>query len=101
MVIAVFLMVIGAASAMLMSRPRAVARWLWPGPTVKGPGDGYAQAFQAMVCLVVLGLVALLSGVAAYVISARVGWPAGQWCSVVPLAGSVAVLARFWLARAR
>lgn len=95
------LIVLGTASALLMSRPLAIARWMWPGPTVKGPGDLYVQAFQALLCLIVLGVIALAASIASIVLARRMGWTAGQWLSVVPVASGLISLALVWLSRAR
>ncbi len=54
-VIIIVLIALGTACGLLMARPLLLARWLWPGPTVKGPGDVYVQAFQALACLIALG----------------------------------------------
>jgi hypothetical protein len=100
-VIIIVLIALGTACGLLMARPLPLARWLWPGPTVKGPGDVYVQAFQALACIVVLGLVALLASIAAFILGRRAGWPAGQWLSMTPVACGVVAVAVLGLTRTR
>lgn len=100
-VIVIVLIVLGTACGVLMARPLPLARWLWPGPTVKGPADVYVQAFQSLVVLVALGLSVLLASVAAFILSRRLGWPAGQWLSIVPVAASFVAFMLLGLTRTR
>lgn len=83
-----------------MTRANRLARSLWPGPTVKGPGDLYVQAFQTLVCLAVLAAITLLAAITAFVLSFRSGWTTGLWLSVIPLVCVGAVFARLRLNRA-
>lgn len=75
----------GTVAALLLPTSRRLARSLWPGPTVKGPGDVYVQAFQAIVCVVGLSVIAALSSLVAFVLASASDWPAGQWLSALPL----------------
>lgn len=97
----VVVVLVGTVGALLMSRAHPIARALWPGPTVKGPGDVYAQAFQALFCIAVLGLIALASSIVSLAISRRVAWNAGLWLSGLPVLFAAVMLVKLWLTRGR
>jgi hypothetical protein len=96
----ILLVLLGVASALLMTRASRLARAFCPGPTVKGPGDVYVQAFQTLLCLAVLAAIVLLASIAAFTLSFRAGWSAGMWLSVLPVVCLGAVFARARLRRA-
>lgn len=99
--IIIAILALGTTSGLLIFRAYPIARALWPGPSVKGPGDVYVQAFQTLLCMAVLGLLALVAAIASFVLSRRAGWSAGQWLSVLPVASAGLVLAIALLTRGR
>lgn len=96
--VVIVLQLLGIAAALLIPRSGTLARQLWPGPTVKGPGDVYVQAFQALVCLVVLAAVVLVAAAGGWIVSHVVGWNPGKWLSSLPALALVLTLLalRFW-----
>jgi hypothetical protein len=77
---------VGVTSASLIPFSRLIARTLWPGPGVKGPGDVYVQAFQALLCVAVLIAIAVVTSVVSLVLSIRGDWTIGIWLSGLPIA---------------
>ena len=82
---------VGMLAALLMPRAAHISR-LWQRPGVKGPGDFYAQAFQAIVCMIALGMFALLASMASLIVSIWINWRAGMWMSVLPVLTMTIVL---------
>ena len=82
---------VSMSAALLMPRSSRIAR-LWKSPGVKGPGDLYAQAFQAIICMIALGVFALLASMASMIVSIWINWRAGMWMSVMPVLTMTIVL---------
>lgn len=91
--LAIALVALGTFSAILTTQVRWLARWLWPGPTVKGPADLYVQAFQALLVLAGLGGLCLVSSAAALALSIRSSWSLGIWLSGLPVLALLLVIA--------
>lgn len=87
---------VGSMASLLMPLSGHIARHLSPGPTVKGPGDLYAQAFGVLIVLVGLIAIALLASVVVWIGSYAIGWKQGQWLACIPVVVGVFTMAVFW-----
>lgn len=93
------ILIAGTTSGLLMCKADSIARALWPGPGVKGPGDVYVQAFQNLLCISILGLIVLVAAILSFILSKRAAWPTGQWLSTLPLLGAALSITFLWLSR--
>lgn len=94
MTLIIIALCLGQASGLLVMRSYPIARALWPGPSVKGPGDVYVQAFQTLICMAALIVIALISSLVAFALSARLGWRLGMYFSIAPFLSVVLILLR-------
>lgn len=87
--------VAGSSAAMLIPMSSRLSRTLAPGPTVKGPGDLYAEAFGVLIVLFGLIAIAVLSSVLGWIGSYAISWTPGQWLACMPIVLAVPMIGLF------